>query len=151
MNSLNLKEKNFAEFTPLTELTFLGVPNSKGCVIVLADKTLTEKPASDIIYIGKSKKPAKRIFGGYIAGYGGKTNKKINSKLFGEEFFEKIVISWLPCEDPKATQQELLEAFKKEHGHYPAWNKKTEKQVKPKKAVKTVKPKPASKTADKKA
>lgn len=55
---------------------------------------------------------------------------------------EKIVISWLTVEDPKATQQELLESFKKEHGNYPAWNvKKTETPPKPK-PVKTVKTKP---------
>jgi hypothetical protein len=149
MNSLTLKEKGFTDFTPLKELTFSHVPNNKGCVIVLADKTLAGKPTSDIIYIGKSKKPAKRILGGYLAGYGGKTNKKINAKLFEEGLLEKVLISWLSSEDPKTTQKELLETFKKEHGTLPAWNiKKPEKtQPKPQQAPKTAKPQPHSKPA----
>ena len=147
MNSLTLKEKKkFTEFTPLKELTLSQVPSDKGCVIVLADKTLSGNPTSDILYIGRSKKPAKRIFGGYIAGYGGKINKKINTNLCKEGCLEKIVISWLTSEDPKATQQELLETFKKEHGNYPAWNvKKTEKTpTKPKQTTKTTKAKPTA-------
>ncbi len=155
MNSLTLKDRSFSEFTLLKEIVFSCVPNDKGCVIVLADKTLAETPTSDIIYIGKSKKPAKRVFGGYLSGYGGKTNKKINSKLFNEGFLEKILISWLPSEDPKASQEELLEAFKKEHGSYPAWNnKKTEKvQPKPKtqRTTKPVKAKPTIKSVGNKA
>ncbi|MGD6809087.1 MAG: hypothetical protein ACQCN3_05245 [Candidatus Bathyarchaeia archaeon] len=149
MNSLTLKEKNLTEFTLIKELTFSCVPNNKGCVIVLADKTLTGKSTSDIIYIGKSKKPAKRIFGGYLAGYGGKTNKKINAKLFNEGFLEKMLVSWLPTEDPKATQQELLEAYKKENGNYPAWNiRKNEKiQSIPKQTLKQVKTKTKTKPA----
>jgi len=152
MNSLTLKEKIFSEFIPLKELTLTQVPSDKGCVIILADKTLSEKPGSNILYIGRSKKPAKRIFGGYIAGYGGKTNEKINANLCEQGCIEKIVISWLTVEDPKATQQELLESFKNEHGNYPAWNiKKTEKIPPKPKTAKTVKakPKPASKQATK--
>jgi hypothetical protein len=148
MNSLTLKEKSFIEFSPLKDVNFSLVPN-KACVIALTDKSLAGKP-TDIIYIGKSKKPAKRILGGYLAGYGGKTNKKINAKLFEEGFLEKVLISWLPSEDPKTTQKELLEAFKKEHGTLPAWNiKKPEKtQPKPKQVIaKTAKPQPHSKPA----
>lgn len=146
MNSLTLKEKSFIEFTPIKTVTCAQIPN-KACVIVLADKTLTAKSVSDIIYIGKSKKPAKRILGGYLAGYGGKTNKKINAKLFEEGYIEKILISWLPSEDSKTTQKELLEAYKKEHGSYPAWNiKKNEKaEPKPKQAPKVPKTKPVNK------
>jgi len=152
MNSLTLKEKKFSDFTPLKELTLSQVSSDKGCIIVLADKTLSGKTESDIIYIGKSKKPAKRIFGGYIAGYGGKTNKKINANLCEQGCMEKIVISWLTVEDPKATQQELLESFKNEHGNYPAWNiNKTEKTPPKPKTAKTVKTKakPANKSAAK--
>jgi hypothetical protein len=152
MNSLTLKKNNFTEFISLKELTLSQVPSDKACIIVLADKTLTGNPASDILYIGRSKKPAKRIFGGYIAGYGGKTNKRINANLCEQGCLEKISISWLTSEKPKATQQELLKTFKKEHGNYPEWNiKKTEKTPPKPKIDKTVKskPKPASKPATK--
>ena len=122
MNSLTLKEKGFFEFVPLKGLPFSSLPFNKGSVFVLADITLTGKPTSDILYIGKSKKPTKRIFGGYLAGYGGKTTKKISSKLLDDGFIEKVAVSWMLSEDPKLAQQEFLESFKKEHGEYPAWN-----------------------------
>ncbi len=136
MNSLTLKEKGFAEFLPIKELSFAVIPLNKPVVLALADNTLTGKPTSDILYLGKTKKPAKRILAGYLAGYGGKATKKINAKLFKDGYMDKISVSWMPCEDAKAAQEELLEEFKKEHGEYPEWNssgKKTEETQPPKK------------------
>jgi hypothetical protein len=122
MNSLTLKENGFAAFMPLKELSFSSLPINKGSVLVLADCTLTGKPASDIIYIGKTNKLTKRIFGGYLAGYGGKTTRKINSKLFDDGYLEKTAISWMTADNPKLSQKELLDKFKTEHGEFPAWN-----------------------------
>ncbi len=122
MNSLTLKENGFAEFIPLKRLSFSSLPFDKSSVFVLADSTLTGKSISDILYIGKSKKPTKRVFGGYLAGYGGKTTRKINSMLLNDGYLEKVAISWMLSENPKLTQKEFLENFKKEHGEYPAWN-----------------------------
>jgi hypothetical protein len=142
MNSLTLKEKGISEFISLKELTFAIVPCNKACVIVLTDKTLAGKTTSDILYIGRSKKPSKRIFGGYLSGYGGKTTKKINSKLFDEGYLEKILVGWVISTDPKAAQKELMEAFKKEHGTYPVWNKNKipeKTQFKPQHTVKAPK------------
>ena len=45
---------------------------------------------------------------------------KINSMLLNDGYIEKVTISWMFDENPKATQQELLENFKKEHGECPA-------------------------------
>ena len=148
MNSLTLKEKGFAEFVSLKELPFSSLPFNKGTVLVLADSTLAGKPASDILYIGKSRKPAKRIFGGYLAGYGGKTARKISSKLLDDGYIEKVAVSWMLTDNPKAAQQELLETFKKEHGEYPAWNssKKTSATSQPSE-TKVGKPKSSRKTA----
>jgi hypothetical protein len=148
MNSLTLKEKGFAEFVSLKGLPFSSLPFDKGSVLVLADTTLTGKSASDILYIGKSKKPTKRIFGGYLAGYGGKTTKKISSKLLNDGYIEKVAVSWMPTDNPKAAQQELLDSFKKEHGEYPVWNasKKTSVNTQPS-ATKVGKPRPARKPA----
>lgn len=149
MNSFTLKESGFAEFVPLKGLSFAALPHDKSSVLILADSTLTGKPASDILYIGKSKKPSKRVFGGYLSGYGGKTTRKINSMLLNDGYLEKVVISWRISNDPKATRKELLESFKKEHGEYPIWNasKKTpaNPQPKPKAVPKVAKPRPARK------
>ena len=152
MNSSTLKEKGFIEFVPLKNLPFSSLPLNKGAVLVLVDSTFAGKPVSDILYIGKTKKPHKRIFGGYLAGYGGKTTRKISSTLFDEGYIEKVAVSWILTEDPKATQEELLESYKKEHGKYPAWNVPAKKPVKsPKKAAslakKVVKAKPTRKSS----
>ena len=144
MNSLTLKENGFAEFVPLKGLSFSSLPFDKSSVFVLADSTLTGKPASDILYIGKTKKLTKRVFGGYLAGYGGKTTRKINSLLLNDGYLEKVAISWMQSDNPKLAQQKLLESFKKEHGEYPVWNvsKKVPvtPQPKPKVAPKVAKP-----------
>ena len=137
MNSLTLKEKGFVDFVPLKELPFSSLPFNNACVLVLADSTLAGKPASDILYIGRSKKPTKRIFGGYLAGYGGKATKKISSRLLDDGYIEKVAVSWMLSDNPKAAQEGLLESFKKEHGEYPAWNasKKTSVKSQPTKKV----------------
>jgi hypothetical protein len=149
MNSLSLKESGFAEFVPLKAISYSIVPNDKSSVIILVDCTITGKPTSDILYIGKSKKPSKRVFGGYLAGYGGKTTRKINSMLLNDGYLEKVNISWMISEDPKVTQKGLLEKFKKEHGEYPEWNvsKKVppKPQPKPKAATKVAKAPPKKK------
>jgi hypothetical protein len=143
MNSLTLKEKGFAEFLPIKDLSFSLIPLDKPVVIALADTTLAGQPTSDLLFIGKSKKPAKRIFAGYFAGHGGKVTRKINNKLFKDGYLEKVTVSWMLHEDPKTTQQELLEAFKTEHGQYPEWNltaKEIEKSKLPAKKVKKATP-----------
>ena len=149
MNSLDLKENGFADFVSLQSLAFSTIPKEKSSIIVLVDTSLMGKPTSDILYIGKSKKPIKRIFGGYLAGYGGKTTRKINSLLFDDGYLEKVEISWIQSDDIKAEQQKLLENFKKEHGKYPVWNTskntKPKTQTKPKVSPKTAKTRPARK------
>ena len=144
MNSLTLKEYGFAYFVPLKTLTCSALALDKSIVLILADCVAAGKPSSDILYIGKTKKPLKRVFGGYLAGYGGKTTRKINSLLLNDGYLEKVAISWMQSDNPKLTQQELLESFKKEHGDYPVCNisKKAVavSQPKPKATPKTAKP-----------
>jgi hypothetical protein len=147
MNSLTLKENGFADFIPLKGLQFASLPPDQSSVLVLADSTLTGKPTSDILYIGKSKKPAKRILGGYLAGYGGKTTRKIHAKLIGDGYMDKVTVSWMQSDNPKAAQKELLANFKKEHGQCPQWNmqKKPSAPI-PQKASKIVKANPTRKS-----
>jgi hypothetical protein len=149
MNSLTLKEIGFSEFFPLNGISFTSLPYNKGSVFVIIDNTQSGKPTSDILFIGKSKKPTKRIFGGYLSGYGGKSSKRINSKLFDDDYIGKTSISWILSDKPKTMQGELLEKFKKEHGAYPIWNapKKVPPVKKPKATVKTVKPRSKPKPA----
>ena len=144
MNSLTLKENGFAEFVRLKGIPFSSLPYDKSCVLVLSDTTVTGKPASDILYIGRSKKPTKRIFGGYLAGYGGKTTRKISSKLLNDGYIEKVTVSWMLSDNPKAVQKELLENFKKEHGEYPAWNQSKSISPKSQPTPKVAKAKPAA-------
>ena len=149
MNSLTLKEKGFADFVALKELPFSCLPENKSVVLAIADCSVIGKSTSDILYIGRTKKPAKRILGGYLAGYGGKTTRKINSKLFDEGYIEKASVSWMASEDPKAAQEMLLENFSKEHGTYPVWNdlKKVTEKAKAKPTPKPARKRPARKAA----
>ena len=139
MNSKTLIETGFSEWFPLKTLNRSNLPADKGSVIVIVDKELSGKPESDILYIGRTKKPVKRILGGYLAGYGGKNTKKINQMLFDEGYIEKASISWMQTDKPRIMQEELLAKFKGEHGEFPIWNAKKKVNVKPKKtsALKT--------------
>ena len=122
MNSLTLKENGFAAFVPLKELSYSSLPVDKSSILVLVDSALAGKPVSDILYIGKSRKPSKRVLGGFLSGYGGKKTRKINSMLIENGYLERIAISWMISDNPKTAQKKLLESFKKEHGEYPSWN-----------------------------
>ena len=132
MNSKTLIETGFSEWFPLKTLTLSNLPSDKGSVIVIVDKELSGKPESDILYIGRTKKPVKRILGGYLAGYGGKNTKKINQMLFDEGYIEKAAISWILTDKPRIMQEELLAKFKEDHGELPIWNTKKKLNVKPK-------------------
>ncbi len=143
MNSISLKENGFTDFFPLKGLQLANLPPNQTSVIVLADCTLTGKPISDIVYIGKTKKPTKRIFGGYLAGYGGKTTRKIHARLVDDGYIDKIAVSWMQSDNPKTAQKELLENFKKEHGQYPTWNAQKKPSNAPRRAAKIVKAKPS--------
>jgi hypothetical protein len=147
MNSLTLKENGFVEFVPLKGIAFSNLPDNKGSVLVLADSTLTGKPSSDILYIGRSKKPAKRILGGYLAGYGGKTTRKVNSKLINDGYIEKVTVSWMLSDNPKLAQLELLESYRKDHGEFPPWNAPKKATKKPQPTPKAAKPRTARKPA----
>jgi len=132
MNSKTLIETGFTEWFPLKTLTHSNLPSDKGSVIIIVDKELSGKPESDILYIGRTKKPVKRILGGYLAGYGGKNSKKINQMLFDEGYIEKVAIGWILTDKPRIMQEKLLAKFKEDHGELPIWNTKKKLNVKPK-------------------
>jgi len=132
MNSKTLIETGFIEWFPLKTLTHSNLPSDKGAVIIIVDKELSGKPESDILYIGRTKKPVKRILGGYLAGYGGKNSKKVNQMLFDKGYIDRVAISWILTDKPRIMQKELLAKFKEDHGGLPIWNTKKKLTVKPK-------------------
>ena len=146
MNSKTLIETGFTEWFPLKTLTHSNLPSDKGSVIIIVDKELSGKPESDILYIGRTKKPVKRILGGYLAGYGGKNSKKINQMLFDEGYIEKVAIGWILTDKPRIMQEKLLAKFKEDHGELPIWNTKKKLNVKPKGTSFKPKKAPALKT-----
>ena len=78
MNSKTFKEDDFVDFHPLKELVLLNMPENEGHVLVFIDEILLEKPASDILCIGRAKKRVKRIFGGCLGGNGERATEKIH-------------------------------------------------------------------------
>jgi len=151
-------ETGFSEWVPLKTITLSNLPANQGIVIAIVDKELEGKPESDILYIGRTKKPGKRILGGYLGGYGGKNARKINQMLLSEGYLEKATIGWIQTDKPRIMQEELLIKFKEDHGALPAWNAKKKLNVKAKKAplepktskgVKKKAPTPKAKTAPK--
>jgi len=132
MNSKTLMEQGFIEWFPVKTLAHSNLPSDQGIVLVIVDQDLSGKEESDILYIGRTKKPAKRIMGGYLGGYGGKNAKKINQKLFDEGYMGRALIGWVVTEKPRVMQKELLAKYKGEHGNLPAWNAKKKVNMKPK-------------------
>lgn len=132
MDSVTLKDAGFAEWQLLKNLSVASLTCNTGCVFLLRDITLTGKSGSDVLYIGRTKNTARKILGGYIGGYGGRTARKINNKL-NEGYIEKTEISFKSTDNPKTTQKELLDKFKKENGAYPSWNLKKDLTAKPSK------------------
>ena len=135
MNSLTLKESGFSQPCSLKTISFSSLPFNSGSVFAIIDTSITGKEETDILYIGRSKKLARRILGGYLAGYGGKNTKKISASLLGDGFIEKTAISWLSCDKPKTMQKELLDKHVQEHGKAPLWNASSKKLEKIKKIV----------------
>jgi len=125
-------EQGFIEWFPVKTLAHSNLPSDQGIVLVIVDQELSGKKESDILYIGRTKKPAKRIMGGYLGGYGGKNAQKINQKLLDEGYIGRVAISWVATEKPRITQKELLAKYKGEHGNLPAWNAKKKVEEKPK-------------------
>ena len=76
MNSLTLKEIGFSDLVPLCSLSFLNLPHDKSIVFALVDKTLSGKTESDILYIGRSKKPVKKILRQLLSGLWRKEQQK---------------------------------------------------------------------------
>jgi hypothetical protein len=135
VNSITLKESGFSQPCSIKTVSFSILPSTNGTVFAIIDTSLTGKAATDILYIGRTKKLSKRILGGYLAGYGGKNTKKINATLLGEGYIEKTAISWMSCDKPKTMQKELLGKYTTEHGKTPLWNASKKKPEKIKKVA----------------
>ncbi|HTY76137.1 MAG TPA: hypothetical protein VMD05_11320 [Candidatus Nanoarchaeia archaeon] len=114
----------------MKSISFSSLPFNKSSVFAIIDTTLTGKATSDILYIGRSKRPTRRILGGYLSGYGSKNTKKINADLFENGYIEKAAITWIICDKPKTMQKELMDKYVLEHGESPLWNGSKKKNAK---------------------
>ena len=132
MNSLTLKEIGFCDLLPLSQLSFSNLPQNKGIVFAIVNTALSGGPETDILYLGRAKKPARKLLGSLIAGYGGKSSKKINAKLLNDGYLEKTSVTWIISDNPRATQKELLNKFDEKQGGYPVWNVVKKLPAKPK-------------------
>jgi len=148
MNSQSLKEMGFSQPYSLKNISLSSLPSDTGSVLAIIDTSLIGKAETDILFIGRSKKPAKKILGGYLSGYGGKNTKKINACLQSDGYMEKTAISWMSCDKPKAMQRELLDKYVKGHGKVPLWNASKKNPEKVQKEV-TAKKKSASTASSK--
>jgi hypothetical protein len=153
MNAVNLKESGFSEPCPLKAISFSSLPSmsqNNGVVFAIIDPTLTGKQISDILYIGRTKNPARRILGGYLGGYGGKNTKKISAKIFNNGCIDKASLSWMLTDKPRIVQRELLDKFAADHDQFPIWNSPQKKRLKTiKKASIAAKPKKPNSTTSK--
>ena len=122
MNSLTLKESGFSQPCQFKTISFANLPSTSGSVFAIIDTSITGKEATDILYIGRSKRLARRILGGYLAGFGGKNTQKISAALLNDGYIEKTAISWMSCEKPRSMQKELLDKYEQAHGKAPLWN-----------------------------
>ncbi len=134
MNSSTLKESGFSQPCSLKTVSFSSLPSTSS-IFAIIDTSLAGKAATDILYIGRSKRLAGKILGGYLAGYGGKNTKKISAALIGDGYIEKTAITWMSSDKPKAMQKALLAKYVQEHGKAPVWNASKKKPEKTKKVV----------------
>jgi hypothetical protein len=122
MNSSTLKAMGFSDLFSLSDISFSDLPQNTGIVFAIVNTSLIGKSGTDIVYIGRAKKPVRKLLGSIIAGYGGKSSRKINAKLFNDGSFEKSAVTWIVSDDPKTTQNDFLSKFIEEQGDSPIWN-----------------------------
>jgi hypothetical protein len=131
MNSSTLKAMGFSDLFSLSDLSFSDLPQNTGIVFAIVNTALTGKSGTDILYLGRAKKPTRKLLGSVIAGYGGKSNRKIHAKLFDDGSFEKSAVTWIVSDDPKKNQNDLLGKFVEEQGASPIWNVTQKLRAKP--------------------
>jgi hypothetical protein len=139
MKTKKLTDLGFTKWHPLTEVSASELKNTGEVVFVLRYKGTGQRAVPEVRYIGRAKRPMRKILGGLVGGYGGKTTMGINKKLMTRNTISRINISWRASKDSKAEQKKILEEYKAVNGDVPLWNRK---KGKPKAAPKTMKPKP---------
>jgi hypothetical protein len=143
MKTDKLTDLGFTKWHPLTEISASEFKNAGEVVFVLRYKGTGQRDVPEVRYIGRAKRPLRKILGGLVGGYGGKTTKGLNKKLMTRNTISRINISWKTSRDSKSEQNEILDEYKTINGDVPLWNRKN---VKPKVAPKTKEskqPKPA--------
>jgi hypothetical protein len=155
MKTEKLTDLGFTKWHPLAEISASDFGGAGEVVFVLRYKGTGKRALPEVRYVGRSKRPMRKILGGLVGGYGGKTTTGLNKKLMTRNTISRINISWKASKDSKVEQKKILEEFRALNGDVPLWNRgkvkpkaapktKDPKQVKPAKPAKKVKPaKPA--------
>ena len=153
MKANRLAEIGFKEWHSLQGISASDLIGLGETIFIVGLKDPRSKSVSEIWYIGRAKRPMRKVLGGLVAGYGGKETLRIHKKLMAKEAMGRVQISWKTSRDSKGEQRRLLSEYRDEHGDLPLWNQKGKlKPAKTKTAkTKTAKTKTAkTKTAPKK-
>jgi len=148
MENEKLTDLGFKKWHKMGRLSASDLKGAGEIVFVLRQSG-RGRSTPEVLFIGRSKRPMKKILGGIITGSGGKGATKIHKALMKDNAIESTSISWKASKDSKAEQKKLLSEFKSEHGSLPNWNgggkqklgrTKTPKPAKTQKARKAGKP-----------
>jgi hypothetical protein len=151
MKTEKLTDLGFTKWHPLAEISASDLKGTGEVVFVLRYKGTGKRSVPEVRYIGRSKRPIRKILGGIVGGFGGKTTTDINRKLMTRNIISRINISWKASKDSKLEQKKILKEFSALNGDVPLWNRvkakpktklktKDSKQSKPGKPTKTAKP-----------
>jgi hypothetical protein len=143
MKTDKLTDLGFTKWYPLAEISASEFKDAGEVVFVLRHKGTGQRAVPEVRYVGRAKRPLRKILGGLVGGYGGKTTAGINKKLMTRNTIRRINISWKASKDSKTEQSKILEEYKALNGDIPLWNRKKEKPKAPPKKKETKQKKPA--------
>ncbi len=112
----------FREWHSLQSLSLMDIPESQWELSFVY--LVRQRSSKDLLYIGSTTNLILRMFGNYIAGAGASTTQRIQSLLLDDGFIKDTEVNWLESSDCRTEEKRLLEAYLKEHGKLPPWNKR---------------------------
>ena len=121
MEAENFADLGFKKWHKVSTLSASDLKGAGEIVFVLRQSSRGRK-TPEVRFIGRSKRPVKKILGGIISGSGGKAAIKIHRALMKGNAIDSTSISWKASKDSKAEQRKLLSEYKSKHGSLPSWN-----------------------------
>lgn len=136
MKASRLAELGFKEWHSLQGVSASDLVAVGETVFMVGLRGPRSRGTPEIQYIGRAKRPMRKILGGLVAGYGGKETLRIHKELATREALGRAEISWKTSKDSKAEQRKLLSEYTGEHGVVPPWNRKGKAKTANKKTAK---------------